>query len=171
MSAEVYLNGAKKVIADLEKRQAMIERNRERAARSAATIVRRAIRAEARKIRGTGTVVGYTKRGRAKVRHKLETSVQIWRVPLGWAVGPKTPIAHLVIRGHAAPSSPIVPHGAGARALSWSAGGQTVFAASSPGGRAAGNPFVHRALDELTRTEAVEAAKTTLFGGPDAQET
>lgn len=134
--------------------------------RTAANVVRRAIRAEAKKIRGAGTIVGYTKKGRAKVRHKLETSVQIRRDGDSYHVGPRTPLAHLVIRGHRPPSGLIMPKAV--KALSWAGSGGQIFAASSPGGDAHANPFVHRAYDELTRQEAVNSAASVLFhGGPE----
>ena len=70
--ASVVIEGITQIEARLNKMQVEIRTNKIRAARSAANVVRRSIRAEARKIRGTGMAVGYGKRGKAKVRHTLE---------------------------------------------------------------------------------------------------
>lgn len=154
------MRGLKQTEQHFVKLEAQLVRNRIASNRAAAIIVKRAIKAEAKKIRGRGIVVGTTSRGKPRVRHPLESTVRLQQVGENFLVGPHTPLAHLVIGGHKPPSGPILP--VAARALSWTNGG-TVFAASSPGGTAAPNPFVERALTELVRVEAITAAREVLI--------
>ena len=168
MSTEVFFRGVANLYRDLEKRQAQIERNRSRAARSAANIFRRYVRAEARLIRGRGVAQGLSPTGRQRApKHLLERDVQLIATMEGWKVRDTAPHAHLVVSGHAAPGRPIMP--VASHALSWSEGGVPITVASSPGGRAAPNPFVHRGFLAAAR-EPLIAARITLFGGPEAPE-
>jgi hypothetical protein len=147
MSGEVIIHGVQQLVANMNKREAAIETNKMRAAHSAANIFRKYIRLEARLIRGKGVAAGFTAKGKRKTnKHLLETRVVVVPVPGGYAAKDVAPHAHLVVHGHNPPSSPITPHpawfsgGAGAKALSFAG----VARASSPGGVARGNPFVHR---------------------------
>lgn len=148
------MKGAQKVRARAEALQREIERNKDRAARSAANALAVAMKAEA-------PVEEHPAPG--KRRGKLRRSIRVRKVPEGYTVGPRSKLAHLVIRG----TAPHAEAPKSKRALAFSGGGGSIFFAASvqnPGARA--NPFVNRTL-EATRPEAVEAAKIALRGGPE----
>ena len=144
--------GATKLTNRLRAMHAQIERNKGRAARAAANLIKVAIKEQSPTHQGRG-------------KHKLRSSVRVLPIPGGFAVGPHAWYARLVIKGHAAPHQPIRP--VRARALEWSAGGESVFAGSSRGGSARPNPYVARAL-EISRGEAKVVAGEVLFhNAPD----
>ncbi len=91
-------------------------------------------------------------------RRPLSESIDTSPIPFGYEVGSTSPLAHLVIKGHAAPQSLITPQNA--QALSWSGQGSPIFAASSPGGTAHGQDFMK--LEPTTRAEAVTAAREVI---------
>jgi Bacteriophage HK97-gp10, putative tail-component len=154
MTLNLRMTGAKKVIAKLKAAHAKIERNKDRATRSAATIVARAMRREAPKAQPSPY---------SRPPGTLRKSIRVRKLPgEGYVVKPG-PLGHLVVKGTAA-------HDFGPKAASvlrFSVAGQDVFsqAVHHPGTKA--NPFVGRAFDLLTREEAIAAAKTVLRGGAE----
>lgn len=168
MSYETYVTGASNVIRDLQKRSAELEGRRMRAARSAANIFRRHVRAEARAIRGKGVPVTSASGRPGRHRHLLERDVQIEATPLGYVVRDKAPHAHLVVRGTRAHDTPVRT----ARALSWAAAdGAQGFAAVTHNPGAKPNPFVHRAFLRAGTEPAIAARLVLLEGGPDVPDT
>lgn len=90
MSLPVFsLNGLDRVKANLAKAQAEIERRKVIAARSAANVFRKYIRAEARRHRSP-----------KHATHQLERRVELVKRLDGFAVRDKAPYAHLVVKGH-----------------------------------------------------------------------
>ena len=144
MAGEIIINGIRQLETKLQRMSAEIERNKRHAARSAANMVRRAMRREAPKATG-----------------KLRRNIRVLPVPGGYVVKPTGRVAHLVIKG-------TKPHPIGlkqAHALHFTIAGGSVFvhSAEHPGAKA--NPFVARTRDLATTTEAVIAAKETLLHG------
>lgn len=154
MTLDLKMTGASRVIARLKAMQVKIEANKDRAARSAANVVRRAVRREAP--RGKN-------RPYSRKPGTLRGSVSVRKLPeVGYVVSPG-PLKYLVVKG-------VRPHDISPKAsavLRWDAGGEAAFsrAAHHPG--TPPNPFVHRAFDLLTREEAVAAAATALHGGAE----
>jgi hypothetical protein len=159
MTLDLKMSGANKIIARLKAMQASIDRNKDRAARSAANIVRRAVRREAPK----GKPNPYDRKPGT-----LRRSVSVRKLPeLGYVVSPG-PLKYLVVKG-------VRPHDISPKSQPVlrfaSSSGDVVFSrvARHPGTPA--NPFVHRAFDLLTREEAIQAAKTVLRGGAEVGDT
>jgi hypothetical protein len=152
---EVIMKGAANVQRRLVAMQAQIERNKNRAARAAANLIKVAIKEQTPTRAGPG-------------KHKLRSSVRVVGFSSGYVVGPTAWYARLVVKGHAAPATEIQPKRK--RALEWSSGGQAIFAGASAGGAARPNPYVDRAY-ALARGEATVVAGEVLFhDAPDLNE-
>jgi hypothetical protein len=153
--SEVFIEGAAKLRRRIHAMEAQVHRNKNRAARAAANLIKVAIREQTPTHRGPG-------------KHKLKSSVRVVGFSAGYVVGPTAWYGRLVIKGHAAPAAEIRPKRK--RALEWSSGGQPIFAGASRGGAAKGNPYVGRAF-EIARGEATTIAGEVLFhDAPDFNE-
>lgn len=169
MSADVITKGFAHLERRIEKMRIDIEKNKDRAARAAAEVVKVAIKAE--------SPTGHSG------RHKLRSSVRVVRFSAGWVVGPTAFYRRFVIRGH----GPVkvnggreVPKGAeraqsafhrshrqgpamAKRSLSFAG----VARASSPGGTAHDNPYVNRALMSARGEARTVAGAVLLHDAPD----
>ncbi len=153
------ITGVRGLVTHLRKLQATIERNRDRATRSAARLVARAIRHEAPVDREASG-----RRGGKSLRR----SVMVQPVPgVGYVVGPRSPLTHLVVKG----TRPHQEFPKSRSAIAFPEGGATMFTASvqHPGAKA--NPFIQRALTLANREEAVKAAGIVLHDGAEVPDT
>ena len=150
MNPELFIEGLRGVEDRLRLYQRQLEANHDKAARSAANVIRRYIRQEAKAIRGRGTFAGFTKGGKRRSKHLLETDVRIIRRGESWAVRDKAPHAHLVTAGHR-----MVGHRPD---LSFS------------GQHTTPNPFVHRARVRAANEPLIAARIVLLENGPEVTE-
>jgi HK97 gp10 family phage protein len=188
MNSGVVIKGVDHLIRKVEQMQTQIELNKVRAARAAANALKVVMKVEAP--RGKHDV------GKKGVGH-LRASITVRQVAGGFTVGPRSPLAHLVIKGTVARhetagqstggtvhqatllsrrqlrfnvrgrQGPVIGQ---AQALMWSSGGQQVFRTSSSPGPMPKNPFVNRTL-QLARGEATKIAGAVLFhNAPDINE-
>jgi|GEM_PF-5664554 hypothetical protein len=184
--------GGEKLVALLEKKQAQVEANQSRAERAAANTLKKVMQAEAPY---TATSVRDVTRKKAKVKH-LRATIRVRHTASGqWAVGPASPLAHLVVRGASrgqtervggsggqvhqvtlagrrqlrAHARGIVGPAGEARALAITSGGQTFFRASAKPGPMPANNFIQRTL-EIARGEATHEAGNVLFRGATVTE-
>jgi len=155
MTLDLKMTGANKVIAKLKAIHATVERNKDRAARSAANIVRRAVRREAPR----GKSRPYSRKPGV-----LRSSVKVKKVlGEGYLVTPG-PLKYLVVKGTVAHD--ISPKAQAVLRFADSSG-SPAFSRGTHHPGTAPNPFVDRAFNVLTREEAIAAAKTVLRGGAE----
>jgi len=184
---EVVSHGFAEVQKRIKAEQLRIEREHDRATKAAANVLKVAMRREA----PYQTKRDVT-RNKARVRH-LRATIRVRKTLTGYAVGPASPLAHLVVRGASrgqtetvggaggqthqmtlAGRRQIKAHARGmvgpageAQALSMSSGGEAFFRASSKPGPMPANDFIHRTR-ELAGMEAKTIAGEVLFKGvPD----
>ena len=183
----VVSHGFKEVEKRIKVEQLRIEREHDRATKAAANALKVVMRREA----PYETKRDVT-RNKARVRH-LRATIRVRKTPTGYAVGPASPLAHLVIRGATRGEVETVGGSAGAthqltlagrrqlraharklvgpageaRALALSSGGEAFFRASARPGPMPANDFIHRTR-ELAGMEAKTIAGEVLFkGAPD----
>lgn len=181
ISATVVSRGGASVEKVIRAKQAQIARNKERAARAAAN----ALKVEMKRQAPYETKRDSTA-AKSRIPH-LRSTIRVTRKIGGWAVGPHSPVAHLVIRGaqrgkietvsmaggkHAlrlAGRRQIRAHARGqvgpvgqAHALMISSGGEVYFRSSARPGPMPANAFVARTR-ELAGGEAKAIAGAVLF--------
>lgn len=189
---EMAAQGGKELVGLLEKKQAQIKANQSRAERGAANVLKKIMQVEAPY---TATSARDITRRKAKVRH-LRATIRVRHTASGhWAVGPASPLAHLVVRGASrgqteriggsggsvhqltlagrrqlrAHARGLVGPAGQARALAISSGGETFFRASAKPGPMPANNFIKRTL-EIARGEATHEAGNVLFRGATVTE-
>lgn len=175
----IVTQGVKGATRRLEKVHLELSARQVRAGRAAANALRKTMRHEAPTAKHVAA--------KRKVRH-LRSSISVRQVPGGWVVGPRSPLAHLVVRGTKSRTTTVGGGGkaghqatlahrrqltrnarklagpafGSARALSWADGGQRMFAHSVSNGQMPKNDFVHRTV-LIARGVAVGIAREVLL--------
>lgn len=184
---DVVTHGFAEVQKKLKEEQLRIARNHDKATKAAANALKVAMRREA-----PYETKRDISRNKARVRH-LRATIRVRKTLTGYAVGPASPLAHLVVRGARRGQVEMVGGAGGAahqmtlaghrqsrqhkrgligpagasRALVMSSGGETLFRASARPGPMPANDFIHRTR-ELAGLEAKTIAGEVLFkNAPD----
>lgn len=178
--SDFAIAGAERLLADLGKRQAAIAARVDPAERAMATELLHAARAAAPRSKGSRS-----RRGAAGP-HFAQT-IRIRHSARGYAVGPASRLASIVIRGTKVRSEVVGGGGAkhqatllgrsqmraharhvtgpvmGARALAWQSGGGVIFRHSAHPGPSPRHPFLAAAA-EASHAARMRVAREVLFG-------
>ena len=187
---DVVAHGFAQVEAKIRAEEARIQSNHVKAGKAAANALKVVMRREA-----PYETKRDVARNKGRVRH-LRATIRVRPVLGGWAVGPASPLAHLVVRGAHRGQTERVGGGGGAahqmtlagarqfraharkligpvgqaQALAISSGGETYYRASAKPGPMPANAFIRRTR-ELAGLEAKRIAGEVLFHNlPDPNE-